>query len=285
MQRVRKRGKISNILAWASTLLVFTGMAGSKARRREMSNSTFPRLFCVYTLFINYLSNQSMTDTHTLSNVNPIGEGQSPGVGITSNTIPKAKSSQIGVSVKYAYNPSKKWFVLRATYGRELKAYHYLLQDNVDAYVPVRHIMEKTKGKPKNIQKPLLPGILFVYCEEKTVVRYLKNTPALSFLRYYYNHLVTKPDGSNPPLIVDYHEMMNFIEATNVDNEHIRVVEASHCHYKSGDIVRIIDGAFKGVEGKVARVAGQQRVIVEVSGLCMIATAYIPSAFIVKHTA
>lgn len=53
-----------------------------------------------------------------------------------------------------------------------------------------------------------------------------------------------------------------------------------HCHYKSGDKVRIVDGDFAGVEGKVARVAGQQRVVIELPGVCLVATAYIPTAFI-----
>ena len=74
--------------------------------------------------------------------------------------------------------------------------------------------------------------------------------------------------------------MMNFIKATSIDDEHVRIVEPQACHYKSGSKVRIIEGKFKGVEGKVARVAGQQRVVVELHGLCLIATAYIPTAFI-----
>ena len=39
-------------------------------------------------------------------------------------------------------------------------------------------------------------------------------------------------------------------------------------------------GDFKGVVGKVARIAGQQRIVVEISGLCLVATAYIPTDFI-----
>ena len=57
-------------------------------------------------------------------------------------------------------------------------------------------------------------------------------------------------------------------------------VTPEYCHFKTGDIIKIIDGDFKGVVGRVARVAGQQRVVVEIKGLCMIATAYIPNAFI-----
>jgi ribosomal protein L24 len=46
--------------------------------------------------------------------------------------------------------------------------------------------------------------------------------------------------------------------------------------------VRVIDGQFTGVEGRVARAAGEQRVVVELEGVCLFATAYVPSAFLRK---
>ncbi len=49
---------------------------------------------------------------------------------------------------------------------------------------------------------------------------------------------------------------------------------------KTGQAVRIVDGGFKGVIGKVVRYQGQQRVAVIIEGLLTIATAYIPSAFL-----
>ena len=58
------------------------------------------------------------------------------------------------------------------------------------------------------------------------------------------------------------------------------MIRPDQCHYRSGDNVRIIEGEFKGIVGRVARVAGQQRVVVELDGICMVTTAYIPSAFI-----
>lgn len=74
--------------------------------------------------------------------------------------------------------------------------------------------------------------------------------------------------------------MINFIKATSTDSEHVRIVAPEQCHYKSGDLVKVIGGEFEGVMGKVARIAGQQRVVVEVAGVCLVATAYIPSAFL-----
>ena len=50
--------------------------------------------------------------------------------------------------------------------------------------------------------------------------------------------------------------------------------------YESCHRNKVIDGEFKGVIGKVARIAGQQRVVVEISGLCLVATAYIPNGFL-----
>ena len=90
-------------------------------------------------------------------------------------------------------------------------------------------------------------------------------------------------NGKHPPLTIPFTSMTNFIKATSTDSEHVRIVSAEQCHYRSGDIVKVIDGEFNGVTGRVARIAGQQRVVVEISGLCLVATAYIPSAFLLKN--
>ena len=50
--------------------------------------------------------------------------------------------------------------------------------------------------------------------------------------------------------------------------------------FEKGKNVRIIDGKFKGVEGKVARYHGQQRVAIIIDGAFTVATAYVPSAFL-----
>ena len=60
----------------------------------------------------------------------------------------------------------------------------------------------------------------------------------------------------------------------------MRFVDELQCNFKSGDSVRIIEGEFKGVEGRVARIAGQQRVVITLTQIGLISTAYIPTAFI-----
>lgn len=54
--------------------------------------------------------------------------------------------------------------------------------------------------------------------------------------------------------------------------------------FEKGQLVRITDGAFKGVIGRVARWQGQQRVGVVVDDLITFCTAYVPSAFLENMT-
>ena len=80
--------------------------------------------------------------------------------------------------------------------------------------------------------------------------------------------------------------MENFIKLTSIDDEHILLIDEINGTYKQGDFVRIIEGPFKGIEGRVTKITGQKRVIVELTGLCSVATAYIPKAFLLQleHT-
>ena len=50
--------------------------------------------------------------------------------------------------------------------------------------------------------------------------------------------------------------------------------------FEKGQLVKVTDGVFKGVVGRVARWQGQQRVGVVVDDLVTVVTAYVPSAFL-----
>lgn len=217
----------------------------------------------------------------TLSNVKSRRGGNNPPtLDLSPTSSPEMKTKQDGVSVEYVEEPNKKWFVLRATYNRVQQAYEFIIRENECAYLPMRYVEKVIKGKRKRILKPLIPNILFVYTTRERIEQFVKDTPELPFLTFYYNHFEQEYEGKNAPLTIPFQEMMNFIRLTRIDNAHIMLVDAKQCHYKSGDIVRVMEGDFAGVEGRVARVAGQQRVVVEIEGLCTVVTAYIPSAFL-----
>ena len=225
----------------------------------------------------------------TLPNVNTRRGGKDPShIGLTSNVSPKvqspqAENSHTGVSSFFVPKPNGKWFALRATYGRNQMACEELNKKEIQTYMPMHKVAKIISGKKRFVKEPLLPNIIFAYGTREEMETFVKQ-PAVTarYLKYYLNK--TKPieltTGLHPPLVVPDTEMCNFIRLTSVDNEHIMAIEPSRCHYRSGDTVRIIKGQFKGIIGKVARAAGQQRIAIEIGGLCTIVTAYIPSDFI-----
>jgi len=188
-------------------------------------------------------------------------------------------NTQTGVSVEYAHDPNKKWFVVRASYGRERRASDFMVNDGTFTYLPTHTVYKLRDEKLVRTEEVLVPNILFVYATPEKVDEYVKETAQLSFLTYYYDHFHQQL-GKNPPLVVPDKEMFNFVRVTCIGNEHVKLVNPEQCHFKSGDVVKVINGPFCGVEGRVARLAGQQRVVVTVTGLCSVATAYIPSAFL-----
>ena len=218
----------------------------------------------------------------TLSNVTTRrGESNPPSVSFTPDASPEAKSSKTGVSVRYVPSPDKRWYVFRVSYGRGDKAADYLIEDGTYVYFAKRYARKLVKGKQKMLLEPLIPNLLFVYTTEDKAEEYIKNTPPRdTYLSYYYNHFKVDNDQKNPPLTIPDEEMHRFILATCNKNEHLLFVQPFQCHFKGGEQVRVIEGPFAGVEGRVARVSGQQRVVISLSCIGLISTAYIPTAFL-----
>ena len=201
-------------------------------------------------------------------------------IRFTPNAFPEAKSSKTGVSVRYVPATDKRWYVFRVSYGREDKASDYLVEDGTYTYIAKKIVEKYVGGKRKRYLQALIPNLLFAYTTEEKAEEYVNKTPAISYLSYYYNHFKTDDYEKNPPLTIPDEEMNRFVLATCNMNPHLLFVQPSQCHFKGGESVRVIDGPFTGVEGRVARVAGQQRVVVSLSSIGLISTAYIPTAFL-----
>lgn len=234
------------------------------------------------------MNKESRNNTSALPNADSRRGGKTPSSArLTSCTSPEVRSdaaenSQTGVSSDYAQEEKEQWFVLRATYGRTNQALDALRAKNVETYLPMHYVIKEIDGKRKLIHEPLLPNIIFARMTRQKTHDFVKEPASTAkWLKYYTDKTkpVERSTGKYPPVTIPDNEMLNFIRLTSVNSEHIMVLPPERCHFKSGDLVRIIEGAFTGIIGRVARAAGQQRVVVEIEGLCNIATAYIPNDF------
>jgi transcription antitermination factor NusG len=203
------------------------------------------------------------------------------GDGHNSLATPQSKKRTDGETVRYAYDEAKRWYVLRCTYSRATQARDVLHECNVEYYMPMYRTIKLIGRKRKKCTVPLLKNLVFIYATEQDADALLKH-PHNIMLNYYYDHCTSTENGLNPPLTVGYREMQNFILATGKPRENVKILGREQCRFLSGDRVRVTAGEFVGVEGRVARAAGEQRVVVELQGVCLFATAYVPSAFLQK---
>ena len=230
-------------------------------------------------------------DEFTSSSVNTYGGGENPPcVGLASSVLPETRSavaiesSQTGVSTRNAHtSTAPHWYALRTTYGREKKAYDYMAAKGVTAFYPTMEVVKLIKGKRKVVTKSRLPNIFFAYGTEEQLKSFVYDNVNLPFLRFYYRHIHEGNTIKKTPLIVPDNQMdsLKIICAADADNTFVSLVKVPK--FEKGQLVRVIDGAFKGVIGRVARWQGQQRVAVVMEELVTVVTAYVPSAFLEKQ--
>ena len=266
-------------------------------RTTERSHALFMSLteFC--------LEQSKVTDMKIADNAsiddNTNGDGESaPRTGLTPDALPEvqepvwAENLQSGVSTRNALSGStlktikrkpkdgSHWYALRVTYGREKKAYDYLVGNHIEAYYPTIKTVKEVDGKRKTVEESRLPNILFARGTEEEIKSFVYDNVNLPHLRFYYRHFHEGARLIKEPLIVPDYQIEGLKIICASEAEDVVIVPQAIQKFQTGQTVRVIDGVFTGVIGKVARYHGQQRVAIFIDGLLTIASAYVPSAFL-----
>lgn len=234
------------------------------------------------------IDKKASTDAHTYEDV------KSSHIGLTASVPPEAilpnlgKRSQTGVSTRNVPSRNIKqedishWFALRTTYGREKKAYEYIVSHNGIAFYPTITTEKVINGKKKLVEVSRLPNILFAYGTEEDVKFFVYDNVNLPFLRFYYNHIHRGAHVTKTPLIVPDNQIKSLQIICKNEESDTLILQEEVEKFQKGEKVRIIEGDFIGVTGIVARYHGQQRVGLVIEGLLTAVTAYIPTAFLEK---
>lgn len=210
--------------------------------------------------------------------------------GVISNALPEVQTpleeenSKTGVSTRNAPIKTIKrkpksgtiphWYAIRCTYGRERKAYEFFSKHGIEAFYPTVTSTKSTDGKQEKIKESRIPNILFAFGSFDQLKDYVYDNlhDDTKFLRFYYN---LHHDGTKEPLIVPMSQMISLIKICDAEVEDKHLVPFVIEKFKKGQLVRVKEGPFEGVEGIVQRYKGQQRIGIVVEGLFTITTAYI----------
>lgn len=216
-------------------------------------------------------------------------------IDTTPDALPKVlstiqdKNSNTGVStisvapeIVPARQERQSWYALRTTYGREKKAYDYIVEHGGIAFYPTIITERIIKGKKTKVEVSRIPNLFFAYGDENSIQRFVYDNVNLPYLRFYYRHIHDGFQIKKEPLLIPDNQIESLRIICKAEADDILLLSEEIMKFKIGQKVRVVQGDFAGVEGTVARFQGQQRVGIVIDGLLTIATAYIPNAFLEK---
>lgn len=158
------------------------------------------------------------------------------------------------------------WYAVRVFYNHIFRIKEELENKGVKTYMALRSV------EPRSRRVQLAPSLLFLYWEAE---------PLKAFKQDHFSELMVyrKPESTEPAPIDD-REMEMFILVTSaLDGREVEVTDRTF-DFKQGERVRVTEGPFKGAEGIIKRIKKDRKLLVQVSGVVVVAISKIPGQFL-----
>ena len=213
-----------------------------------------------------------------------------------------APNMDIGCPEHSSEGVPSSWYALRVSYSRELKVWDKLNELGVKTFVPMmwRRCPVKpgmTKGKQttsslpaptgqsteslkrmrKNPSRRLVPAVgnlCFAYSTRAELEDFIRGYGETSPVHFYWDRT------ANKPLTVPEKAMNDFIAVSSTLDEDLIYITEITSKLREGQTVKVKEGPFKGVEGKVVRIRKSRRILVELPGMLAVATTYIQPEYL-----
>jgi transcription antitermination factor NusG len=171
------------------------------------------------------------------------------------------------------------WYTLYASNGKAVKIKPCLEAASIEYFFPMYYRERKIKESERceRIAFPLLGNLIFAKSSKNILDPVLKEAKlrlSISSDLYYRDF------GNKRMIVIPENQMRNFIAVAGNGQEEVMYISNDEVNLRKGTKVRITGGVFAGVEGVFMRIKGNKRLVVSISNLFSVATAYIPSCYV-----
>lgn len=163
------------------------------------------------------------------------------------------------------------WYAIRVTYGREMKFQVLLNEAGFETFIPMTVKKIDRNGRKEIINAPAVSNLCFVRGEQQDLYEYFRSFGEACPARFIWDR------ATREPIIVPTKAMEDFITVScAMLDDAIYLTEISS-KLREGNLVRVLEGPFAGVEGRVVRIRRSRRILVELPGMLAVAATFIPS--------
>ena len=165
----------------------------------------------------------------------------------------------------------EKWHAIRVTYGRELKFSEVLQNEGFETFIPMALKKFEKDGRKEEKIVPAVSNLCFVRADQQTLYQFFKDMGEGCPARFIWDK------STREPITVPDKAMADFMLVSRTMLDDTIYLSEISSKLREGQTVKVINGPFKGVEGKVVRIRKSRRIMVELPGMLAVATTYIPN--------
>lgn len=145
------------------------------------------------------------------------------------------------------------WYAVYIKSRAEKKAQTELQQKEIESFLPLQRKLRQWSDRKKWVEMPLIPGYLFVRVSRKEYDTVLQSSFIVSYVRFEGTAAII-PDNQ-----IEYLQLM--LKQDNLD------IEITQETFEPGQAIEIIAGPLIGLQGKLVRLNGKNKVAMELEQL------------------
>nr|WP_306443291.1 UpxY family transcription antiterminator [Odoribacter splanchnicus] len=157
------------------------------------------------------------------------------------------------------------WHAVFTASRAEKKVRDRLEELGVECFLPVQTVLRQWTYRKSRVVVPVIAGLVFVRVSRQEQVKVLQTKGVVAFLRL---------KGEAGAAVIPDKQMEDFRFLLDFSEE---AVEMTNENIKAGDLVRVVKGSLRGMEGELIR----QKVLVRIDMLGC-AMVNIPASFVEK---
>lgn len=161
------------------------------------------------------------------------------------------------------------WYAVFTASRAEKRVRERLAEEGVECFLPLQTVVRQWTYRKAKVEVPVIAGMIFVRVGKQDQLRVLQTKGVVSFLRL---------KGGRGPAVIPDRQMEAFRFLLDFSDEAVEMVNED---VAVGDLVRVVKGSLKGLEGELVKFQGKTKVAVRMEMLGC-ALVDIPSTFVEK---